>query len=275
MQFIKDVTEVYEEWEKSEVLFVDCRFDLKESDKGKKEYLEDHLPGAVYFDLEKDLSAEVKRTGGRHPLPDLDTFIGKLEQAGIDENTTVVAYDNGHPFAARFCWLLRFLGHTRTFLLNGGYEAWKQSGYPLETDVKTRKETTFQGNIQRNLVADQEMVKESLFDKKIALIDSRAYQRFAGKLEPIDAKAGHIPGAKNYEWMQLFTKEGLWKELEDLQKHFSRLKSFDEIIVYCGSGVTATPNVIGLWEAGFSNVKLYVGSWSDWISNPGNRIETV
>jgi thiosulfate/3-mercaptopyruvate sulfurtransferase len=275
MQFIKDVKEVYEERKMSDVLFVDCRFDLKDRDKGRTEYVDDHLPGAVYFDLEKDLSAEVARTGGRHPLPDLETFIGKLEQAGIDKNTTVVAYDNGHPFASRFCWLLRFLGHTKVYVLNGGYEAWKQNGFPLESDVKKREKVNFHGNIQSNLVADQDAVKESLFNKKIALIDSRAYQRFAGKFEPIDAKAGHIPGAKNYEWMQLFTKEGLWKESEDLQKHFSRLKSFDEIIVYCGSGVTATPNVLGLWEAGFTNVKLYVGSWSDWISNPGNPIGSV
>ncbi|MRG88301.1 sulfurtransferase [Salinibacillus xinjiangensis] len=276
MKFIKDATWAYKKWQTGEdVIFVDCRFDLKDPLKGKQEFETDHLPGAVYFDLDQDLSSEVRSTGGRHPLPDIKQFVQKVQNAGISNDTTVIAYDQGHPFASRFCWLMTYLGHEKTYVINRGYQEWVDQGYPTETETKAKEKGDFQPTIQTNLAVNQQYVKENRTNPNTALIDSRSFERYAGNREPIDAKAGHIPGAEHYDWVNLFTEKGYWKESSDLKKHFEGLVNYEEIIVYCGSGVTATPNVIGLWEAQLPNVKLYVGSWSDWISNPANPIETT
>lgn len=275
MKVVKDLSWCYEKWRSGQdVVFADCRFDLHDPDKGIERYRKGHIPSAVYFDLEKDLSSEVKETGGRHPLPRMEDFVETLQQAGISSDTTVIAYDDNHAFASRFVWLLTFLGHENVYLLNGGIKAWKEAGYPVDQDMTPRKKTTFKANVHKEFVADQDDVRERLNHENVAIVDSRNYERYAGIHEPIDAKAGHIPGALNYFWMDLFDERGFWKEPEQLKEHFYQLNSYDEIIVYCGSGVTAAPNVISLWEAGFQHVRLYVGSFSDWISNPENKIDT-
>ncbi|MBB6452267.1 thiosulfate/3-mercaptopyruvate sulfurtransferase [Salirhabdus euzebyi] len=270
---IKEASWAYNMLGKDNIVFVDCRFNLKDPNEGQKQYQDNHIPGAIYFDLEKDLSGTVETTGGRHPLPKLGSFMEKVKQAGINNNSTIIAYDNGHPFASRFCWLMKYLGHTKTFILNGGYDQWVQNGFPVEKEIRHNTSGTFQPTIQQHLVIDQDGINKKKYDSNVAMIDSRSYERYMGRFEPIDKKAGHIPGAKNFDWMGLFHENGNWKQKEELEKHFSSLKPYEELIVYCGSGVTATPNVLGLWEAGYSNVKLYVGSWSDWITNPTNPIE--
>lgn len=263
--------------EEEDVVFADCRFDLGNTKLGEALFNEKHIKQAVYFHLDKDLSGEVKETGGRHPLPHLDDFTKTLAEKGISKETTVIAYCNNRAFSSRFYWMMTYIGHENIYLLNGGLDEWEERGYPTETDQSTVKEKEAYGsiNVQEHLLANQSDVKNQLDSINICLIDSRAYERYAGKHEPIDHKAGHIPGAMNFEWTNVLTKEGYFKSKEELKAYFEPLNQFGEIIVYCGSGVTAVPNVLALKHAGFEQVRLYAGSFSDWITNEDNDVITI
>ncbi|MGG3469581.1 sulfurtransferase [Neobacillus pocheonensis] len=275
LKFIVDKEWLLKNVNESNVRIIDCRFSLADVNKGKMEYVSGHLPGAVYFDLEKDLSSPVQEHGGRHPLPDVYEFVKKLETAGITEDKIIVAYDNGEgAYAARFWWLLRYLGHEKVYVLDGGYKQWVDANYPTTTDVPSFEEEQFHIHLKPEIAADIHEVKEIAAGKFAngVLIDSREEKRFLGIEEPIDKKAGHIPGAINKPWMEGLNS-GTYKSMEDQQKRFSDIDTNKQIIVYCGSGVTATPNFLALKEAGFKHVKLYVGSFSDWISYEENKIE--
>jgi thiosulfate/3-mercaptopyruvate sulfurtransferase len=253
----------------------DCRFQLGAPDVGRLEYEKEHIAGAIYFDLEKDLSGDVKEHGGRHPLPDHEVFKMKLESYGISNNTTLIAYDGGEgSFASRFVWLLSYLGHQKVFVLNGGYRAWKDAGYPVETHQSKYKPAEYRMDINETVYASYQKVKEYTQKRSedVIMIDSREPKRYKGIEEPIDKKAGHIPGAVNKVWTKVI-ENGYYQNPKDLQSYFKDISRDKEIIVYCGSGVTATPNYIALKEAGFQDVKVYVGSFSDWISYPENPIE--
>lgn len=257
------------------VRIVDCSFSLADPKKGRQEYEHNHIPGACYFDLDKDLSGEVSEHGGRHPLPDLKEFIHKLELAGIDKNTTVVSYDQGEgAFAARFWWLLQYLGHEKVFVLDGGFKGWKEGNFPVTSEVPAFKKTAFQSDIKYSLIANMEEVKAAAEEQKanVVLIDSREEKRYLGLEEPIDKKAGRIPGALNKPWFEGLNA-GYYKPPEIQKQRFSGIHPDNEIIVYCGSGVTAAPNFIALKAAGYEKVKLYLGSFSDWISYQENKIE--
>lgn len=259
-----------------DVIAADCRFLLSNPLAGKQAYEAGHLPGAVYFDLERDLSAEVGLHGGRHPLPDPELLAAKLGTAGIDENAIVVAYDDqGGAMASRLWWLLTYYGHPRVYVLEGGYSGWSRSGFEISTDVPSREGKTFVPKLRRDLLAETGDVERSLGDRRTILVDSREIRRYKGLEEPIDKTAGHIPGAVHYFWQDVFTSEGRLKTPELLKEHFRELEKSEQIIVYCGSGVTACPNVLALAEAGFANVRLYSGSWSDWISYPEHPVATL
>lgn len=258
-----------------DVRIVDCRFSLANSEKGGAEYEEAHIPGAVYFDLEKDLSGNVTEHGGRHPLPQLDKLIEKLENAGIGDHTKVVAYDNGEgAFAARFWWMLSYLGHKNVFVLNGGFKNWTEANYPVSAEIPAFNRAEFHPSIDGSLLADMEEVKVISLGQieNAVLIDSREEKRYQGIEEPIDKKKGHIPGAVNKPWMQGL-EAGHYKPIDEQKKRFADIDQEKQVVVYCGSGVTAVPNFLALKEAGYENVKLYLGSFSDWISYENNEIE--
>ncbi|PZE20117.1 sulfurtransferase [Paenibacillus xerothermodurans] len=257
------------------VVIVDCRFVLGNPTAGRQAYAIDHIPGAVYFDLEEDLSAPKSAHGGRHPMPDWDQFARKLGEAGVGRDTTVVAYDDqGGAMASRLWWIMHYLGHTRAYVLDGGYEKWKQAGYPVTDGPTVTHRTVFEANPQEGLLLHMEDVKSRLGRPGTVLVDSREHRRYLGLEEAIDPVAGHIPGAKNYFWKDSLTENGGWKDAEAQKERFAGLHTADEIIVYCGSGVTACPNVLALLAAGYKNVKLYAGSWSDWVSYSDNPVAT-
>ncbi|WP_010098239.1 sulfurtransferase [Ornithinibacillus scapharcae] len=257
------------------LVIVDTRFRLDDPEMGRREYEQDHIPGAVYFDLEKDLSDEAREHGGNHPLPNITTFAEKLGNAGIDQNTMVVVYDKGNDmFAPRFWWLLHYLGHENVYLLEGGYGAWVQAGYSVTDEMTEKKKRIFTPVVRHQEIVDIQEIKENIKKAYATLIDSRSYDRYIGKVEPLYKRAGHIPGAKNYFWMDVVNEDGKWKSKEELEKHFEELDKNSEIIVSCGSGVSATPNIMALKMAGFKHVKLYPGSYSDWISYHENQVET-
>lgn len=261
-------------YEDRDVVVVDCRFALGKPQSGQEDYAKDHIPGAYYLDLERDLSGPIQEHGGRHPLPDLGALSLKLGELGIDGSKTVVAYDDqGGAMASRLWWLLRFLSHQRVYVLDGGYSQWKSAGYPV-TDAATpaAAPALFSPKVQRQMLISIQELKEKLGAEEVALIDSREPKRYLGLEEPIDKVAGHIPSARNYFWKDVLDGSGHWKQADALQERFGDVHPQDEVIVYCGSGVTACPNVLALSEAGYTKVRLYAGSWSDWISYEENPI---
>lgn len=267
-----------------DMVIVDCRFWLNDKPAGAIAYQAEHIPGAVYLDLETDLSAPVTAHGGRHPLPDVDQLALTLGKAGINQNSRVVVYDDNKGLnAARLWWMLHYVGHEQVYVLNEGFTTWKNANFPVTSDQPVVIPTTFVANVQPNMLANVEDVRQvsqayrsfNTTDSAYAenktsvpiLIDSREHKRYLGLQEPIDPKAGHIPGAVNYFWIDTrHDQEDRYDDVDQLEKHFAELDKNAEIIVYCGSGVSACPNVLALNEAGYKNVKLYSGSWSDWIS---------
>lgn len=253
---------------------IDTRYELDDPTIGKKLYLEGHIPGAIYFDLKEDLSGEVKQHGGSHPLPTIEDFSKTLGENGIDQITTVVVYDEGdNMYASRAWWMLHYMGHKSVYILDGGFKDWVKRGYDVRQDIPKREPKIFKPE-PLELTVNMTELKEKLAKSSATLIDSRSRERYLGKEEPLYHKAGHIPGAKNYFWQEVFTKDGFWKSEEALKTHFSSLEKTEEIIVSCGSGVSACPNIVALKMLGFENVKLYPGSFSDWISYADNPVAT-
>lgn len=255
-----------------QIVIIDCRFDLADSEAGLAQYQEGHIPKALYLDLEKDLSSTVKQHGGRHPLPDFDRLADQLGSYGIDHRKHVIIYDNqAGGIAARCWWLLTYMGHPQVSLLDGGYDAWVKKGYPVSRAIQTPEATTFVPNFRSDWIAEVEEVKQAS-EKGSWLIDSRDPDRYQGKMEPIDKRAGHIPGARNHFWKRNLQGDQQWKSAAELQADWAYLRKAEQPIVYCGSGVTACANLFALHLAGITQVKLYPGSWSDWISFPDNPI---
>ncbi|MBM7543226.1 sulfurtransferase [Amphibacillus cookii] len=275
MNFVIDKKWLAENLNKENVKIVDCRFDLAQSAAGEKLYKESHIPGAFFFDLEKHLSSPVLKHGGRHPLPDITQLKAELEKAGIDHRKRVVAYDGGSGlFASRLWWLLSYMGHEEVYVLNEGFSGWLNAGFPITNQVPSSEAVTFKIHIQEEMLASFKEVKEIVNKKNKSpkLVDSRAPERYLGKVEPLDRIAGHIPGAINIFWEEGLS-QGSFKTSEAQKDRFSELRHDEPIIVYCGSGVSATPNYIALKMAGYNNVKLYAGSYSDWVSYEDTPVE--
>ena len=254
--------------ENPEVVIIDCRFSLADPELGQKQYQESHIPGAFYLDLNRDLASSVGKHGGRHPLPNIGELADKLSAIGINSaETLVVAYDDSRlAFAARLWWLLRYMGHSKVALLDGGFSGWKAGGYPVTNILPEPREGNFVAHLQQDLAVDIEAVKERKDLPGTVLVDSRESERYEGLREPIDPIAGHIPGAVNYPWQEVTDKTGKVRSTSEQKQRWTELEKAEEIIVYCGSGVTACVNLLSLEIAGIPDAKLYVGSWSDWCS---------
>ncbi|KMY54567.1 3-mercaptopyruvate sulfurtransferase [Bacillus sp. FJAT-27231] len=267
MKYIHSINWLLEHLDDPNTCIVDCRFNLADPDAGERAYKQAHIPGAFYAHLDRDLSGGKGVHGGRHPLPDLQVFQKTVEAYGITDETVVIAYDNGDAmFAGRFWWLLSYIGHQHVYILDGGFSEWEKRKLPVSVEIPVPKQGRISLNVQQDWIASIEDVKKAALEKGGAiLIDSRAPERYAGKVEPLDRVPGHIPTAVNY-----FFQEGLngslWKTAEEQKERFHELNPADPIIVYCGSGVSATPNIIALKQAGFQHVRLYAGSYSDWSS---------
>ncbi|MEG4104801.1 sulfurtransferase [Microcoleus sp. S13_C5] len=254
--------------ENLEVVIIDCRFSLADPELGQKQYQESHIPGAFYLDLNRDLASSVGKHGGRHPLPNIEELADKLSAIGINsQETLVVAYDDSRlAFAARLWWLLRYMGHSKVALLDGGFSGWKAAGYPVTNTLPDPREGQFVAQLQQDLAVDIEAVKERKDLPGKVLVDSRESERYEGLREPIDPIAGHIPGAVNYPWQGVTDETGKVRSASEQKQRWTELEKAEEIIVYCGSGVTACVNLLSLEIAGIPDAKLYVGSWSDWCS---------
>jgi thiosulfate/3-mercaptopyruvate sulfurtransferase len=244
---------------------IDCRFDLSDTAAGVRAYERGHIPGAVYAHLDRDLSGpkHASGRGGRHPLPTPSRMTQVFGRLGIGPQTQVAAYDDtsGH-YAARLWWMLRFMGHDAVALVDGGWPAWVAAELPIVTGREEPAERLFEGAPRWTMVTTIEEVPAAPL-----LVDARAPERYRGEVEPIDAAAGHIPGAVNRPYAANWAADGRWRSQESLLADFTELLGdapAEEAVFYCGSGVSACVNVVAMARAGLPPGRLYVGSWSEW-----------
>lgn len=255
-------------------LILDCRFNLADTAAGEQHYLREHLPGAVYAHLDRDLSGtRIPGQTGRHPLPHPEDWQARLRDWGINADTTVVVYDqNNAMFAARAWWLLRWAGVARVQVLNGGLDAWQG---PLQSGADSHPHRAGSINVTcpQDWVISGKDVQTRLAD--LTLMDARALPRFLGEQEPLDAKAGHIPGARCADFTGNLDTSGRFLNPEALARRFASVGNRPHTVSYCGSGVTACHTILAMTLAGYPQPRLYAGSWSEWITDPQHPIETT
>lgn len=250
-----------------DVVVIDCRFALADPALGESQYAAAHIAGAHYLHLDRDLSGVKGEHGGRHPLPSAAQFEGRLRALGVDSEppTLVIAYDDSRlAFASRLWWLLRYFGHERVRVLDGGYAAWCAAGLPTDAKIPAAASGNFRAQPRPELLVAHEQVRQ--LGERTALVDSREEARFLGLEEPIDPVAGHIDGALNRPWQQATGADGRLLDAAAQRQRWGGVADREDIVVYCGSGVTACVNLLTLAQIGRDDARLYAGSWSDWCS---------
>ena len=259
---------------------MDCRFTLADPGRGRRDYLEAHIPGAIYVHLNEDLSAPpIPGITGRHPLPSLDQIVNNFSRWGIDKGVQVVVYDDtpgsSGAYAARLWWMLRYLGHDSVALLDGGWQRWQEEGRPQRSGLEVRPRRTFAPSLRSEMLANSADVEAMRQDSNCLVVDSRSPDRYRGENETIDPVAGHIPGAVSAPYAENFAVDGLFLPADQLRSRFAAILGnvlVDKTVFYCGSGVTAAVNLLALKHSGLGDARLYIGSWSEWITDPGHPI---
>jgi thiosulfate/3-mercaptopyruvate sulfurtransferase len=249
----------------------DVRHDLGNVNRGRRDYHAAHIPGAYFLHLDEDLSGEKTGSNGRHPLPDLAAFAARLSKCGVAPGRQVVVYDDaGASVAARLWWMLRWLGHERVAILDGGLPAWLKEGLPTDSVVPAPREGRFEPRPMLGAIADIHYVDAFRNSPTVRLVDARVAERFKGITETIDPVAGHIPGAVNRFWKDNLDENGRFKAPQELKREFLALlgEATPSLVVhYCGSGVTACHNLFAMELAGLGGSRLYPGSWSEWCAD--------
>jgi thiosulfate/3-mercaptopyruvate sulfurtransferase len=256
---------------------VDTRFDLAQPDWGEAQYRAAHIPRAVYAHLDRQLSGPKTGGNGRHPMPDLNTFKAQLGQWGIGPGVQVVVYDQvDGMYASRLWWMLRALGHRSVAVLDGGWDKWQRESRPQRPGDETRSLAIFTGGPRLAGAVTPEEAGRLGQHPAARLLDARAPERYRGAVEPIDPVAGHIPGAVNYPYKRSLQPDGTFRPAAEiraiLQAVLGQAAPIDAA-AYCGSGVTACHIVLAAEHAGLPGVKLYPGSWSEWIADPRRPVE--
>ncbi len=253
----------------------DCRHLLTDPGAGGRAYAAAHLPGACFLHLDRDLSGPMNGRNGRHPLPDPLLLADRLGAAGVSAETQVVAYDDaGGAFASRLWWLLRWLGHDRVAVLDGGIDRWLAEGRPVVSDLPGVVPTVLEVDL-RDWVVSSEVVRRNLDERCFCLIDARSPDRFRGENETLDPVGGHIPGARNRFFRDNLDADGCFRPAAELRREFLDLLAGGEperVVMYCGSGVTACHNLLAMEIAGLHGARLYAGSWSEWCSDPARPL---
>lgn len=258
------------------LLVVDCRFDLAHPAAGEQRWQQGRVPGAVYAHLERDLSAPVTPTSGRHPLPAPADFAATLSRWGVGEHTQVVAYDDAAGMiAGRLWWMLRWLGHDAVAVLDGGLAAWQACGGDLDAVARPREPAGFRVRLRPDMLVTTAQLTRELAAAACLLVDARAAERFRGEVEPLDTVAGHVPGAVNHPLQHNLGAAGRFLHDDELAARWRdtlRGHSASQLVCMCGSGVTACHNLLALERIGLQGARLYAGSWSEWIRDPARGV---
>ena len=253
-------------------IVIDCRFDLTNPGKGEELYREGHIPGARYAHLDRHLSGAKTGTNGRHPLPDLEQINRNFSDLGISPGMQVVAYDaDSCMYAARLWWMLRWMGHDAVAVLDGGLARWQREGHPVRGGVESSTPGSFRGSPRPGWRLTAGDVLKDLGNAHRLLVDARTPERYRGIGETLDPVGGHIPGAANYFFQQNLGTDKTFKSPDELRSQWKGvLKDHEarDVVMYCGSGVTACHNLLALEHAGMSGARIYPGSWSEWSSDP-------
>ena len=263
--------------EGKKLMVFDCSFDLMNPAEGVKLYETAHIPGAVYADLDTNLSAKGDATaesGGRHPLPSREKFAAWLASVGFSNDMQAVVYDrNNSTYCGRLWWMLQWAGHEAAALLDGGLQAWQQAGGNVEVGKQAARSTAnFQLSAELYSLFVTKNIANNLGKPGQAVMDARAAARYRGDMEPLDPQAGHIPGALNRPFTDNLGADGKFKPADVLKAEFEAILAGRDpatVVHHCGSGVTATPNILAMRLAGLGKTGLYAGSWSEWSSTPG------
>jgi thiosulfate/3-mercaptopyruvate sulfurtransferase len=259
-------------------VIVDSRFKLADTNQGRVDYEKTHIPGAVYAHLDEDLSGPIiKGITGRHPLPGVENISKVFSRFGIDSRVQVVAYDDmgGALAAGRVWWLLRWLGHEKVALLDGGWQEWVNHGLPMSSGKETRKPRKFIPHPRNELIVSSGEIEAMRKDPNYRVLDARSADRYRGENETIDPVAGHIPGAISAPYAGNLNSDGTFRDSEKLAARYKKLISgvpIHRVICYCGSGVTATHDILAMMKAGLGEAHLYAGSYSEWITDPNRSV---
>ena len=258
-------------------LVFDCRHDMFNHARGAQVFAMGHIPGAYFAAVETDLSGQKTGTNGRHPLPEVEAWIGFLNRHGVTQDTQIVAYDDvGGQYAARFWWLARWVGLTKVAVLDGGYGKWVAEQHPVTTESPVvRRPGTLAARADQRQVRTAEDILRDLPAGRMLLLDARAPERYRGETEPIDRVAGRIPGAHNRCFKLNLNPDQTMRPAAELRNEFEALlagQSPSQVVHQCGSGVTACVSLLAMEYAGLAGSALYVGSWSEWIAQPERPI---
>ena len=260
-----------------DLVIFDCRHELMNPDAGARAYAQSHLPGARFAHSDTDLAGPKTGRNGRHPLPDPRVFMGWLGRNGVDTRKQVVAYDfAAGSCAARLWWMLRWVGHERVAVLDGGWEGWMKGGLPITAEHPRIATTTFIGE-PRPIWVDVGFVSSYLGDPSVVVLDARTPERFQGLAEPIDPIAGHIPGARNRLFKDNLTSDGRFRPPQELRQAFMDVLGTvkpENVVHQCGSGVSACSNLLAMEIAGLRGSRLYPGSWSEWVADASRPVAT-
>ena len=260
---------------------LDCRFTLSEPAAGRALYEKSRIPGARYVDLERDLSGPRSASSGRNPLPEPGTFANQLAKWGITAESQVVVYDDSFgAIAARLWWLLKWVGHSKVALLDGGFPVWKRKKHPIDIDPAqplASDRPPYPVKVDHARLADTSFVEKIRTDAQWALLDARPEERYTGEREVVDAVAGHIPGSRHWTFEDNLALNGCFLSTDELRENFSTLigtRPASQVVHTCGSGVTACHNVLAMEHAGLFGSRLYAGSWSEWITDLSRPVAT-
>lgn len=259
----------------NDVVWIDARYALQDPTYGRKQYGELHVENAIHWDLSEDLS-DLTNGGGRHPLPTKEALTALFERSGLHLDDKIVVYDDGgSPFATRAWWILQYAGFTNAHVLLEGMDALKAAGIPIESGMTSVEKSSMTPNWQDELLVLRPEVEEIVAGKRAStLVDARANARYRGEHEPLDRIGGHIPTALNFDWEQL-KQDGVYQLSDEAKVKLEKLaKNHKELTIYCGSGVTATPIYAMLTHLGYDHIRLYAGSYSDWVSVEDAVVET-
>jgi len=256
---------------------VDCRYDLRDESWGREQYRAAHIPSAVYASLSHDLSDAPSGRNGRHPMPCVEELEATFGRLGISSTTQVAIYDqDAGMYASRMWWTLRYLGHDAAAVVDGGWAKWVREGHPVRTGYETRSPAVFTGHRRKEMRVMVDRVQAGLGDPSVLLVDARAPERFQGTNEPLDRTPGHIPGAVNHFFKRNVSDDGVMLPPDRLREQFAGVLGSHvpaQVVMYCGSGVTACHNLLAMEHAGLPGARLYVGSWSEWSSDPDRPVE--